>query len=227
MATITALDDLYHNPTPRVPVALCLDSSGSMRRDGKIKELVEGVNFFYDAVDEDDEAHDAVEISIVTFNDQATLVQDFADIEHVAELESIAAQGRTEIGSGVNLSLDILEKRKKDYFAAGVQYHQPWLVLMTDGKNEGSGSELERAIKRVNDLVTQGKLTVMAFGIGDEADMNLLQRFTPGDKPWRLRGVEFVELFKWLSQSVATVSGSMVDEPPRKNVKALKGFTDF
>ena len=38
-------DDLVENPTPRVPVTLCLDTSGSMMGE-KVRELVNGVNLF-------------------------------------------------------------------------------------------------------------------------------------------------------------------------------------
>jgi len=47
-------EDLVENPTPRVPVALCIDTSGSMMGN-PIRELVAGVNQFYDAIDEDDD----------------------------------------------------------------------------------------------------------------------------------------------------------------------------
>ncbi len=43
MSLKIAADDLIENPTPRVPVSLCIDTSGSMMGD-KIRELVEGVN---------------------------------------------------------------------------------------------------------------------------------------------------------------------------------------
>ena len=48
-------DDLIENPTPRVPVVLCIDTSGSMA-GAPILELVDGVNQFYDAINDDDDA---------------------------------------------------------------------------------------------------------------------------------------------------------------------------
>ena len=67
MALNIQADDLVENPTPRLPVCLCLDTSGSMLGD-KINELLEGVKLFYDTIDEDDDTHDSVEVSIVAFN---------------------------------------------------------------------------------------------------------------------------------------------------------------
>ena len=102
-------DDLVDNPTPRVPVSLCLDTSGSMG-GAPIQELVRGVNLFYDAIDEDDDAHDSAEINIVEFNTAAGLVHDFASIERLSRISSLSASGATAMGAGVNLALDSLEK---------------------------------------------------------------------------------------------------------------------
>ncbi len=37
------------------------------------------------------------------------------------------------MGAGVEQALNILEKRKAEYSSKGVDYYQPWMVLMTDG----------------------------------------------------------------------------------------------
>ena len=42
---IISLKDLIDNPTPRVPVCLCLDTSGSMS-GSPINELNEGIKLF-------------------------------------------------------------------------------------------------------------------------------------------------------------------------------------
>ena len=43
------MEDLVNNPTPRVPVCLCLDVSGSMSGP-PIDELNQGVKLLYDAI---------------------------------------------------------------------------------------------------------------------------------------------------------------------------------
>src|SRR5690554_6213180 len=130
MATLNiGVDDLVDNPTPRVPVSLCLDTSASMS-GSPIEELVRGVQLFYDAIDEDEDAHDSAEINIVEFNSSAGLVHDFASIERLQRISSLTANGATSMGAGVNLALDTLEARKATYSASGVLYYQPWLVLM-------------------------------------------------------------------------------------------------
>ena len=68
--------ELVENPTPRVPICLVLDVSGSMSGQ-PIEELQEGVRMFFDAIREDDVAQYAAEIAIVTFGGVARKALDF------------------------------------------------------------------------------------------------------------------------------------------------------
>jgi len=216
-------DDLVDNPTPRVPVSLCLDTSGSMG-GAPIQELVRGVNLFYDAIDEDNDAHDSAEINIVEFNTAAGLVHDFASIERLSRISSLSASGATAMGAGVNLALDSLEKRKATYSQSGVLYYQPWLVLMTDG---APTDNIEVAVKRVVDLVEAKKLTVFPIGIGSGADMKTLARFSPNRPPLRLDGLKFNEFFEWLSKSVARVSRSTPGDAVKLDLEGLAGWAEL
>lgn len=226
MALKIGADDLVENPTPRVPVSLCIDTSGSMLGD-KIRELIEGVNLFYDAIDEDDDAHDAAEVSIVEFNSAATLIQDYASIERLERIETIDPSGLTFLGEGVNLALDTLEKRKSVYSGSGVLYYQPWLVLMTDGQPNGDPAELERAVQRVTELVAAKKLTVFPIGIGGDADMGVLAHFSPSRPPLRLQGLKFKEFFEWLSKSVSRVSRSTPGDTVKPDLEGLAGWAEL
>lgn len=226
MALDIRADDLVENPTPRVPVSLCIDTSGSMAGE-KIRELIEGIGLFYDAIDEDDDAHDSAEVSVVAFNSGAELVQDFASIEGLKREISITPTGLTYLGEGVNLALDALEKRKSLYSNSGVLYFQPWLVLMTDGQPNGDKAALERAIERVTAMVAGKKLTVFPIGIGSDADLNVLGRFSPERPPLRLEGLNFKEFFEWLSKSVSKVSQSMPGGEPSIDFGSIRGIEDL
>lgn len=224
MATLSiGADDLVDNPTPRVPVSLCIDTSTSMA-GAKIEELVQGVNLFYDAIDEDDDAHDSAEINIVEFNSSAGLVHDFASIERLQRITSLTASGSTAMGAGVNLALDSLEGRKATYSNSGVLYYQPWLVLMTDG---APTDNIDRAVERVRDLVEAKKLTVFPIGIGSGADMGTLARFSPSRPPLRLDGLKFKEFFEWLSKSVARVSRSTPGDTVKLDLEGLAGWAEL
>lgn len=219
-------EDLFDNPTPRVPVALCLDCSGSMR-GVPINELNAGVRMFYQAIDEDEIARFSAEICIVTFG-PAELETDFATLDVRPQPPVLSASGNTPMGEAVKLSLDSLEHRKELYKESGVDYYQPWLVLMTDGKPYGGSPEqLNRQIDRVARMVESRKLTVFPIGIGPEADMGTLQRFSPGRSPLRLQGLKFSEFFSWLSKSVSRVSQSTPGDKVTLDFEGIRGWAEL
>lgn len=215
------VEDLVNNPTARVPVCLCLDTSGSMEGT-PINELKAGVKAFYDAIKQDEMALYAAEVSIITFGGGVNCIEDFSNIERQNSNHNLRATGGTPIGEAVNMALDLLEKRKQEYKDKGVDYFQPWLVLMTDGQPNGSMAELERAINRTNTLVNNKNLTIFPIGIGSDADMNVLKRFSPKRKPLRLNGLKFREFFQWLSKSVSQTSQSIPGENIPLDVEGIK-----
>ena len=221
------IEDLVNNPTPRVPVSFCLDTSSSMY-GSPIDELNEGVKLFYDAIKADDVARYSAEISIVTFgNNGFECIKDFSSFELEPNPPTLSTGGYTPMGEGVNLSLDLLEKRKKEYKDKGVDYFQPWLVLMTDGGPNGDISELNRAISRTVDMVNHKKITVFPIGIGSSADMNVLAKFSPNRTPLKLKGLNFRNFFEWLSKSVSKTSHSMPGETFILYVVGINGCADL
>lgn len=220
------LEDLESNPSSRVPVCLVLDTSGSME-GASINELNEGVRLFYDAVRGDETALYAAEISVVTFGGNAMRQADFSTLEHQPEAPQFHANGGTPMGEAMNMALDMLEKRKDEYKASGVDYYQPWIVLMTDGMPNGNSEELSRAIQRTCDMVNNRKLTIFPIGIGEEADMDVLAKFSPKRSPLKLQGLNFKEFFAWLSKSVSKVSQSTPGDKVQLDVESIKGWAEL
>lgn len=228
------MQDLLDLPDPHIPVGLCLDVSGSMafctggvdtgkRKvvDGRtcrvvtgggpsnLEVLQKGLSQFYDAIHDDENARYAAEIGIVTFNDTARMLSDFSRVEYNnvrQEPPKLTADGGTALGTGLNLMLDMLEQRKKEYRDLGVDYFQPWLIVMTDGDNNRAPEDLERARKRIHEMVAQKKLSVFPFIIGDEKGIETLASLSPEQEPLRIGVTQMKGLFTWLSKSVARVS---------------------
>jgi von willebrand factor type A domain protein len=247
---LVRVKDLVDNPTARVPVCLCLDTSGSMalveegdykstgktvQQDGqfwevveggrtRIQELQKGIELFFDAIREDEIARYSAEISIVTFDSTARCVLDFANIDRQGTVPKLAASGLTAMGEGVNMALDLLEKRKEEYKDKGVDYYQPWLVLMTDGEPNGDETEFRRASRRAQALVKEKKLTVFPIGIGKEPGLDALARFSPARQPVRLAGLKFQEFFSWLGASIKMVSSSGLGQQIKLDTEHIKDW---
>lgn len=142
----------------------------------------------------------SAEICIVTFDNQARCLVDFANVERQGDIPELEAQGDTAMGEGVNLALDLLERRKQEYKDKGVDYYQPWLVLMTDGVPNGSNSEYMRAVQRTVDMVNSRKLTIFPIAIGDETDLSALNKFSPKRPALKLQGLKFGEFSRGLAR---------------------------
>lgn len=250
---LISFDELIDNPTPRVPVCLCLDVSASMGavedgdykptgktvfQDGKewqiveggrtrIDELQKGVQLFFDAVKEDEIAMYAAEIAIITFNDKAKCIREFSGLSSDDTVPELVADGTTAMGEAVDMALEKLAARKEDYKKAGVDYYQPWLIIMSDGEPNGDENIYRRAVQESARLVNDKKLAVFAVGIGAEADLAALGEFSPKRPAIRLQKLKFREFFEWLSQSVSRTSQSMPGDAVKLDLDAIKGWGEL
>jgi uncharacterized protein YegL len=159
------------NPEPRCACALLLDTSGSM--DGeRIAELNAGLAALRDEIMTDDLARLRVELGVITFDSNVTVVRDFAP---VADFEPpvLTAQNQTFTGTAILTALAKLEARKAYYKQEGLPYFRPWLFLITDGKPEGEGPEkLQEAKERLALAQNNKHLKVFAVGVGDNVDLD-------------------------------------------------------
>lgn len=174
---LNALKDMIDNPTPRIPVGLLLDTSSSMQGDA-IKELNLGVRQFLDEITKDPVTACSAETGIVTFSSEVDLISDFNYADRIT-FEDLTASGLTKLGEGLEKILDLLSDRKELYRTYSIEYYQPILVVMSDGSPNGDKAVLSAQINRIKELVGSRKLTVIAVGIGSEADMNMLSMLTP------------------------------------------------
>lgn len=195
-------NDLIDNPTPRCPVALVLDTSGSMYGQ-PIEQLNAGIQLFIDEVKRDDLARWSVDLAVYTAGGSADCIQSFIGVEQIAGFDPLDAGGGTPLGEATRMALDDLEARKKSYRDAGVPYYQPWLVLISDGAPSDTWQD---AAQCAAELSTQRKLVSLPIGV-QGADLDVLSQFS--SKPAvALDGLKFRELFQWLSASMARVSAS-------------------
>ena len=157
---------------------------------------------------------------IVTFGDTVTKKLDFMSVDR-QEVPTLYASGATPMGEGVTHALDLLEARKGDYKRAGVDYYQPWMVVMTDG---APTDDISPAATRIRSLVAEKKLTVFPIAIGEGANLDTLAKLSPTRPPLRLQGLNFREFFTWLSRSVSRVSQSTPGESVELDVAGIQAW---
>jgi uncharacterized protein YegL len=201
--------EFAENPEPRCPCVLLVDTSGSMQGN-PIAALNEGLRAFKSDLMRDGLAARRVEVAIVTFSSDVRVVQDFVTAD-LFEPPVLAAEGSTIMGTAIHQALDLLQARKTQYRANGVAYYRPWVFLITDGEPQGEEPHvIEQAAQRIQDEEANKRVAFFAVGV-ENANMDRLRQIVVRT-PVRLIGLNFVEMFVWLSRSTQAVSHSKVDE---------------
>lgn len=212
-------EELVENPTARIPICLVLDVSGSMEGE-PINELQSGIDLFMNTIQSDEVAKYAAEICMITFGGVVQKILDFASIER-QETPVLTTEGLTPMGEAVVLAINLLEARKMEYKKAGVDYFQPWLVLMSDG---AATDDISLAETKVNELVSRRQLTIFPIGIGAGANLHELSKLSGGRPPLKLKDLNFNEFFIWLSQSVSRVSQSTPGEKVELDLAGIQAW---
>lgn len=226
-----------NNHATRIPVVLCLDTSGSMLKNDGIKALNAGVRSFYRACQNDPVNKYGFDVAIVTFGIQGVhKEQDFRPAwnQQTVPQFSVTQVGenqKTPMGQGIDLAMKGLSARKEEYKYEAISYKQPWLIVISDGvpTDDGDGSirdnrgksaevlrrERERYDVTVNEVLRlqrERKLQVTMFGVGGQ-DFRKLARFVIDKKVLETDDFsEFELLFEFLSQSISTHSGFTIDD---------------
>jgi uncharacterized protein YegL len=209
--------EFAENPDPRCPCVLLLDVSASMQGPS-IVALNEGLKAFEEEVSRDAVAARRVEVAVVTFSSGAETVQPFVTADQFSA-PMLVARGQTHLAAGLQRALDLIEERKAAYRGSGVAYYRPWIFLITDGTPQGESTDVVEAA-RTRLLAEQQGRRLAFFAVGTEnADFDTLARFTlPERPPLQLKGLQFVDLFVWLSWSQQAIAqsrpGEQVPLPP-------------
>src|SRR3989442_3935907 len=110
---------------PHCATVLLLDTSGSMAGE-KIAALNEGLKLFREEVSKDDLAAKRVDLAVLTFGSAVTVLSQFSSVEDT-EVRELEASGSTPMGEAILRAADLIEDRKRQYKAQGIDYYRPWV----------------------------------------------------------------------------------------------------
>ena len=207
-SSLGASVEFAENPEPRCPCLLLLDNSASMR--GKPSEaLNQGIRSFRDHLVKDTLAARRVEIAIVSFNSEVVVVQDFVTVDQF-EPPVLKADGLTFMATGILKGLNMLKERKAQYRTNGISYFRPLTLMITDGGPQGEpDNTVVEAFARIRADEENKRVAFYAVGV-EGANMTLLQQLAVRP-PVLLQGLDFTEMFHWLSASMQSVAQSGTD----------------
>ncbi|WP_129780361.1 vWA domain-containing protein [Peristeroidobacter soli] len=192
------------NPENRCPCVLVLDTSGSMQ-GRPIEELNEGLAQFKRELLTDEMAAKRVEVGIVGFG-PVQILHSFTTPDAFVP-PTLVASGDTPMGAAITQAISMVEQRKSECRQFGIAYYRPWIFLITDGAPTDAWQEAAASLRQGQ---KEKKFQFFAVGV-QGANMDILKQIAgPERSPLMLKGLQFRELFSWLSNSLSAKSRSQV-----------------
>lgn len=199
-------DSFADNPEPRCPCVLLLDVSGSMRGE-PVAQLNAGLQAYRDELASDALAAKRVEVAVVTFGGEINVVCEFCTAANF-QAPTLMAEGDTPMGAAINKAVDMIAERKQAYKDAGIAFYRPWIFLITDGAPTDRWAD---AAQRVAQGEASRSFIFFAVGV-ENADFSVLAQISAVREPLKLKGLQFRDLFQWLSNSQRSVSRSKPED---------------
>jgi uncharacterized protein YegL len=232
METMVGQLDFYRGEEPqnydqKCPVVFVIDRSGSMSGT-PINECNKGLKAFETEVPKDATCKARLDIAVVSFGSDTVIERDFGLIEQ-ASMPQLSISGSTKMVDALNVGIDMLDKRKKWYHETGQNYYRPYLILITDGAPD-SDQDVQGVAVRLKVLASGKHINFWPIAV-QGANMSVMQQLSTYVKdneggngslpPMMLDGLEFVKLFKFLSNSFTKITnsklGDKTDFTPKDN----------
>jgi uncharacterized protein YegL len=196
------------NTVQRQLCMLVLDASQSMGAKDtdsglpRIELLNRGIKTLNDELRNDEKALVRVQIAAVVVGgvkDNARVIMDWTDGVDFAPFTLKAGSG-TPLGTGMLLALQMIEDQKKVLKSHGITYHRPWMFGLTDGEPTDTSAIWQKACQATREAEAAKKVLIFLIGVGE---FNLAKLAELSAEPPRvLKGMNFPELFKFVSSSI-------------------------
>lgn len=203
---------------PHCAIVFVIDTSESMSGE-KINDLNVGLKAFKEEIEQDDLFSKRVDLAILTFNNEAQVINDFSSIENF-DPPTLSAGGCTSMSSIVDaimMAVEMIEKRKQDYKQKGIDYWRPRIFMMMDGDptDMQSGDPIwSKVIRDVHEWRKNELFLFFGITFGLE-NTELLKQIIPSNKsPLNFKERRLIDYFDFFS-SVCSISISDSGEQAR------------
>jgi Ca-activated chloride channel family protein len=151
----------------RLPLnlAVAIDTSGSMRAEGKIEFVRRGLELMVENLEPEDE------ITLITYSNEARIVAEQVGADGRAELleiiSSLGADGGTNLHDGLQLAFDQVRRRQ----SAETQNR---VILLSDGQPTVGVTDTEEILEMARGYAEEG-IGVTTIGVGSSFNPTLMR----------------------------------------------------
>lgn len=194
-------DDFAEMATEKLVVCIVIDSSFSMIKSNNIGHTNNGIHSLIDSAKNNLYARDMLDIEIITYGGKAKVYSKFKIVKDL-QFNNIVADGKTDLGSAIDLALSEI-KTEQDYWNnAGIGGYKPWLIIIGDGN---ATTDIAESARKVRSLIAEKKIKYKFIGVGS-GNFKSLKQLSPNGKISSMNGLEITEFFNNLSTTVASTS---------------------
>lgn len=198
---------------PHVAIALVLDVSRSMNipEEGgrRIDLLNDGLNTMIREMKVDSRLKNIIDVAIYTFGESSlhNPYQGFRSIADMEEIYLVANQNSTYITGTLEMAVEHVKERSKQYQVAGGGAYKPWIVVITDGEFHDNDSELNRVGFVMKQREKRGKQHFFGMGICKDFNREQLELFADDKgRVQRIKPSLLPEFFSWIGKSMKAIS---------------------
>jgi uncharacterized protein YegL len=215
--TLSELD--LFNSSKRVPVGIIIDDSYSMNGE-PIKQLNKGVKSLYKTIKDDETACQSAEILLYSIN--KGIMNSFNTIENLENPPEFIANSTTPLAEAIIDVVKILGDKKEEYKINGIDYYQPIIIIMTDGKPTDDNNTIIKAKEIINYLNINKKLSVKCIAIGSDVDELFLKSLLSENEniiKFTEKNNELESCFEFISKTVIEISNNKQEKKSLNNKK--------
>ena len=196
------------NVIPHCPVIMVLDTSHSMWGQG-LADLKRSLNEFGRIMCQETFQDALIDIETIRMGENFGVLEAFTPVQDsVLTGMEIRPKGDTPLGASLSLALSELEKQLGVYRAGGVNYVQPQMIVLSDGK---SSDDFSAPAQKIREMVRDGKLNCRAIALGSDPDYDALRLFA-GDAVVASAGATMKESFRTVGRAVSQEYEEKVEE---------------
>lgn len=196
---MSAIDQIM-SPTPRpLPVVVLADVSGSMSADGKIDVLNSSIATMARDFAAQDDRREEIQVAVIAFGGEEARLLQAPTPARDFRWKGMQADGRTPLGSALELVTELLEDRDR----IPARAFRPTLILVSDGQPTDAW---EQPLQALLSSERASKAFRVAVAIGADADRAVLTRFVGDSGPKILEADQARDISEYFRRITMTVS---------------------
>jgi uncharacterized protein YegL len=185
----------------RTPCVLVLDTSSSMKSQGRIEKLNAALQMFERTLKSDEMLCQQALLMVIGFGGEVSLLCDWTQADAFAA-PALQASGRTPMGQAMRMAHAAVEELGAKLQANGIAYTRPWIFLMSDGgPNDDGWREAAAESRRACE---DKRVVVWPLAVPPGADAAALKAFAgQGMNVYSIgEDANFEAIFEWLGNTL-------------------------